>query len=260
MRIIWNGFRKSGFILIGVAGLMLVVSAFAQLGMNIEYHIGFVNKTGHDLDGVCVYYGTIEAAAKGGLVKGGRSTEGPVTLPLPSDAEVRWIGNGVRHAVKAKLQGAVPKRLTYHWTLYFVINEDGTVQAKAIKLGDKAAMAELTKGLRPKGEYLLGFVNKTGRDLRDVSAYYGERRIALAADLPTRAKVAYSGPLPPPIPPEAEVRWNENGTVHSVKAKLQGVVQQGFEGRIFFVIKIDGTVEVHPIKTGDDAGAFKIVR
>src|SRR5260221_52916 len=143
MRIIWNGFRKSGFILIGVAGLMLVVSAFAQLGMNIEYHIGFVNKTGHDLDGVCVYYGTIEAAAKGGLVKGGRSTEGPVTLPLPSDAEVRWIGNGVRHAVKAKLQGAVPKRLTYHWTLYFVINEDGTVQAKAIKLGDKAAMAML---------------------------------------------------------------------------------------------------------------------
>ena len=66
---------------------------------------------------------------------------------------------------KAKLTGAVPKRLTYEWTLYFVINADGTVQAKALKDSDEAGYAELEKGLIPAGEYRIGFVNKTGRDV-----------------------------------------------------------------------------------------------
>jgi hypothetical protein len=160
-----------------------------------------------------------------------------------------------------KLEGVLPKHLTDDWTLYFVINQDGTVQAKPIKANDKAAYAELTKGLRPEGEYRLGFVNKTGRDLGAVSAYYGADRVALAARLTTRAKVGYSDPLTLPIPSEAEVRWKENGADRAVKAKLEGVVPKGYaEGTIYFVIKVDGTVEVHPIKAGDDQGAFKLMR
>jgi len=95
-----------------------------------------MNKTGRNLGSVCVYYDNVEAAAAGGLVKGGKATYGAVTLPVPSEAEMRWIDNDQHHSVKVKLTDVVPKRLTYEWTLYFVINADGTVQAKAIKDND----------------------------------------------------------------------------------------------------------------------------
>jgi hypothetical protein len=180
-------------------------------------------------------------------------------LPIPSEAEVRWSDSDGQHAVKTKLEG-VPRHLSDDWTLYFVINKDATVQARAIKYDDKAAMAELSKGLRPEGEYRLAFINKTGRDLEAVYAYYGEQKVGGSVILPTRAKLAYSDPLTLPIPPEVELRWREGGEPHAAKVKLEGLVPKSFEGRIFFLIKADGAVEVHPIKKGDDTGAFKLVK
>jgi hypothetical protein len=261
MTIISKNHQTRMFTWISVVGLMLVMNACAQTRMNAEYYVGFMNKAGHLLDAVSVYYGQTQAAAAGGMVNGGRKTDGPVTLPIPSEAEVRWIDNGEPHTVKVKLEGVVPKGLTDDWTLYFVINQDATVQVKAIKDDDKAAMAELTKGLRPKEEYRLGFVNKTGRDLQAVSVYYGDQQAGVAGDILTRVKVGYSDPLTLPIPLEAEVRWKESGADHAFKAKFEGVVPKGYAaGTIFFVIKPDNTVEVHPVKWGDDKGAAKLVK
>jgi hypothetical protein len=62
-----------------------------------------------------------------------------------------------------------------------------------------------------------------------------------------------------PIPAEAEVRWDENGVPHAVKVRLENV-PKGFDGRIFFTIKSDGTVEVRPVKRGDDKAAFEVVK
>jgi hypothetical protein len=76
-----------------------------------------------------------------------------VTLPFPAEAEVRWIENGERHAIKAGLKDVIPKGFTENGTVYFVINTNHTIQAKVIRRGnsaDSAWMDELMKGLRPK--------------------------------------------------------------------------------------------------------------
>lgn len=234
----------------------------AQTNRTMEYNVGFVNKTGRLLDAVAVDYGDIETAAAGLLVKGGKKTYGPIETPIPSEVKVHWIDNGEPHAVVVKLEGLLPKRLTDEWTLYFVINSNTTVQAKTIKITDRRAMDELEKGLRPEGEYRFAFVNKTGRDIEDVSVNQGTTQISRpnsgGGDVPARFKVAFSDALLPPIPSEVELRWNEEGgTSHAVKVRLNDV-PKGFEGRIFFVIKADGTVEVHPVKNGDDKEAFKV--
>lgn len=227
-----------------------------------EYYIGFMNKTGHDLSGVCVYFGSVEAAAKGGLVVGGCGIFGPVTVPIPAEAEMRWIDGDKSYAVKAKLEGVVPKGFSDDGTIYFVINKDDSVLVKAIKMrGDDDAFRELTKGLRPEGEYDLGFVNKTGRNLEAVSVYYSDQKAGEAGNILARVKVGYSGHLTLPIPSEAEVRWKESGVNHSVKTKLEGVVTNGYaKGTIFFVIKDDDTVEVKPIKWNDSQGSIKLVK
>ncbi len=100
-----------------------------------NYSLGFVNKTGHDLVAVSANYGKEEVAAPGRLVRAGRATEGPVPLPIPSVAEVRWEENGIRHSVNVKLEGVVPKGFT-RGTIYFILKADGTVDAKAIKRED----------------------------------------------------------------------------------------------------------------------------
>jgi YD repeat-containing protein len=252
------------FAAIKMMGLLLALTGCAQLPVraSLEYYIGFMNKTGRDLGGVCVYYGEVEAAAKGALVKGGEATYGAITLPIPVEANMRWVENNQRHSVKVKLGGLVSKQLTDEWTIYFVINADGTVQAKAIKDNDETAMKELEKGLRPEGEYRVGIVNKTGRDLEDVSTYFGEKKVTGAKDILTRVKLDYSDPLLMPIPAEAEMRWNEeDGTPHAVKVKLDGIVPKDYAaGTIFFVIKPDNTVEAHPVKWGDDKEAAKVVK
>jgi hypothetical protein len=242
-------------------GLLLMVNACAISLMNAasEYYIGYVNKTGRDLSGVFVYYGNLEAGRAGRLVKGGTATEGIITLPVPSDAELRWVDGQKTNSVKVSLQGAVPKRLTSDWTLYFVINADGTVQAKAIKGDDSAAYHEIMKGLRPDGEYQFGLVNRTGRDVKEISIYNGDEKLCSLREILVRVKFSYCGPYLPPIPPEVEVRWKSDAVTHAVQVKLDNI-PKGFEGRIFLVIKVDNTVEVHPIKNGDDKAAFKVVK
>jgi hypothetical protein len=254
------------FASIRVLGLLLVMSGCAQLPTRAgtEYDIGFVNKTGRELMPVDVYYGNVELMGPRGLVKGATTTEGGVTLPVPPEVEVRWVDSGQSHSVKLKIEDKVRKRLTDEWTLYFVFNQDGTVQAKALKDNDEAGYAELIKGVRPEGEYRFGFVNKTGHDIESVSVNQGTTQISRpnngSGDIPMRVKVDYTGPLLPPIPSEAELRWNEeNGTPHAVKVKLDGVTN-GFDGIIYLVIKPDNTVEAHPIKNGDDKGAAKVVK
>jgi hypothetical protein len=240
-------------------GLFLVLTGCAQprLSAGIEYDIGFLNKTGRDLGGVCVYYGKVEAAAKGSLVKCGEATFGAVTLPVPPEAEMRWTDNGQQHSVKVKLPGAVPKRLTYEWTLYFVINRDGTVQSKALKDGDKAGYAELEKGLIPAGEYQIGFVNKTGRDVEAISASAGGTKL-LEYEMLIGGGFTYSGYLDPPIAFEAELQWKQGGAPHALKVKLADVPKD-FEGIIYFVAEPDGRVEVHPVIKGDDKATSKII-
>lgn len=252
--------KTKSFASIKVIGLLLALTGCAQLPLSagVEYDIGFMNKTGRDLDGVCVFYGEVQAAAKGGLVKCGEATYGAVTLPVPPEAEMRWIDNDQHHSVKVKLTGAVPKRLTYEWTLYFVINADGTVQAKALKDSDEAGYAELEKGLIPAGEYRIGFVNKTGRDVEAISASAGGAKLLEHPKLIGGA-FTFSGYLDPPVAPETELQWKQDGALHDVKVKLANV-PKGFEGIIYLVAEADGSVEVHPIKNGDDKGAAKIIK
>ena len=245
-----------------MTGLILLAGACAQLPMQAapQYDIGFMNYTGHQLDDVDVYYGDTRVATAGTLVKSGRATWGSVTKPIPTEVEVRWNENGEHHAVRSKLEGVVPKGFGNDGTIYFIINTNSTVDVKPIKFGDHDAVFKLEKAVHPEGEYRLGFVNKTGRDLVNVSAYYNEKKAGDAGNIPVRVKLGYSDLLLPPIPSQAEVRWNDkDGTPHVVKVKLDSV-PNAFEGRIFFVIKPDNTVEVHPIKNGDDEAAFKIMR
>jgi hypothetical protein len=108
------------------------------------YYIGFVNRTGHDLDGVCAYYGDTKVAEKGWLVKGGNSTEGWIPVSVASEAEVQWDENSTHHAVKVKLESVVPPGFD-RFTLYFIIKADGSVDVKALKLSDIEANANLTK-------------------------------------------------------------------------------------------------------------------
>jgi hypothetical protein len=228
-----------------------------------EYQVGFVNKTGRDLTMLRLSYDGADVAVAAILVKGGRSTDGMITLPVPPEVEIQWIDGEKHHSEKLKIEDAVRKQIGSDWTLYFVFNQNGTVQAKAIRYGDKTAYNEMVKGLRPEGEYVFGFINRTGRDIENVSVYRDTIKISHpntgSGNIPVRFKFSYSDPLLPPIPSEVEVQWKENGEPHGVKVKLD-IAPKGFEGRIFLVIKADGTIEVHPVKTGDDQEAFKLVK
>ncbi|HTS18800.1 MAG TPA: hypothetical protein VMP11_14595 [Verrucomicrobiae bacterium] len=238
--------------------ILLLTCSCTHTNLSTEYYFGFVNKTGHDLGNVRAYFGDKLVALPGGLVRYGYKTEGPVTLAISKEAEVQWEDNGVHHAVKTALEGTVPSKFA-DGTLFFVINSNGTVLIRAVESGDENGYNEVMDGLRPKGEYRLGVVNKTGHDLGGVSVSYGDQKVGAIGDLLARVRVDYSDPLTLPIPAEAELRWTENSASHAVKAKLEGV-PKGFEGRIFFVIKGDGNVEVHPVKKGDDKSAFELVK
>lgn len=246
--------------LIGISPVALVLFACSSAtGKNLEYYIGYINKTGHSLDEVAVYSNGKKWGFGTPMVAGGEATEGAITIPIPPKAEVRITDHGEHKSVITSIKD-VPKDFQ-DGTIYFVFNRDGSVQAKALKEDDTAGHAELIKGLRPKGEYRFGFVNRTGHELQGVTAFYGDQNAGTGGNVLARpqANFTYSDSLTTPCPARAELRWTEDGTPHMVKVKLEGV-PKGFEGRIFFVIKTDDAVEVHPVKTGDDKTAFELVK
>jgi hypothetical protein len=250
------------FLRTGLIGLNMALALFAcscATGNNLKYYIGYINKTGHNLDEVTVYSNGKEWGLATPMLVGGESTAGSMTVPIPSKAEVRITDNGEHKSVVVSIKD-VPKDFQ-DGTIFFVFNRDGTVQAKALKENDTSGHAELIKGLRPKGEYRFGFVNKTGHELQDVTVFYGDKKAGAGGNVLARpqANFTYSDPLTTPCPAKAELRWREDGSQHTVKVKLEGV-PNGFEGRIFFVIKANDVVEVQPAKNGDDKTAFELVK
>jgi hypothetical protein len=113
-------------------GLSFLISGCGQRSTKSVYYFGFVNKTGHDLSGVCAFYDSKIVAEPDRLVNDGSATEGPETLAIPLEAEVHWDENGVHHVVKAKLEDFVPKGFT-DGTIYFIIRPNGSVDVKAIQ-------------------------------------------------------------------------------------------------------------------------------
>jgi len=248
--------------LIGISTIALVLlECSCATGTDLEYYIGYLNKTGHNLDEVSVYSSGKLWGLATPMVVGGEATEGTIAVPIPSEAEVRITDHGEHKSVMVSIKN-VPKDFQ-DGSIYFVFNRDGTVHAKALKEDDETGYAELIKGLRPEGEYRLGFVNKTGHDLQAVSVYYGDQKAGTGNDIPARARAnfSYSDALTMPCPAEAELRWTEDGTPHAVKVKLEGAVPKGYAaGTIFFVIKSEDTIEVKPIKWSDSQGSINLVK
>jgi hypothetical protein len=252
--------RCPGVRLIGISTIAFVLLQCSRAtGRDMECYIGFLNKTGRSLDEVSVYSGNKLWGLPKPLVVGGEATEGVITMATPTEAEVRINDHGEQKSVKVSLKD-VPKDF-HDGTIYFVFNRDGTVQAKALKDDDTSGYAKLIEGLRPRGEYRFAFVNRTGRDLQAVSVYYGGQKAGTGNDIPARARAnfSYSDPLTTPLLAEAELRWTEDSTPHAVTVNLEGV-PKGFEGRIFLVMRAGGTVEVYPVKNGDDKAAFELVK
>jgi len=239
--------------------VLVLVECSCATGTDMEYYIGFLNKTGHSLDEVSVYSRDRLWGLPMFMVAGGEKTEGVITDPIPSEAEVRITDHGEHKSILVSIKD-IPKNFQ-DGTIYFVLNRDGTVEAKALKEDDTAGHAKLTKELRPEGEYRFGFVNKTGHELQAITVFYGDQEAGTGGDVLARpqANFAYSDPLTTLCPTEAELRWTEDSVPHVVKVKLADV-PKGFEGRIFFVIKADDAIEVHPVKNGDDKTAFQLVK
>ena len=139
------------------------------------YHIVMINRTHRDLYGMAVYFDGKMAAEKGYTAKGGLASYGFVFLPIPDDAEVRWIDEaknpsskpqiakndytpeavdrlkrwidqGEHHSLRVKLTGTVPEDPA-HMNIYFIIEEDGTVTVKCVRSDDRAANMEARKGI-----------------------------------------------------------------------------------------------------------------
>lgn len=223
------------------------------------YGIGFVNKTGRHLDRVSLYRGNKMWAFPTPVVVGGLPTQGIFTSTIPAEAELIIQEHGENKSFKVSLRD-VPKWLRKA-TIYFVINKDGAIQAKALKDNDLAGYSELIKGLRPAGEYGFAFVNRTGRDLQSVFVTYGDQVVGSCVEVPglSKANFGYSDLLTTPCPAEAELRWIEESTTNTAKVMLTNV-PKGFEGRIFFTFKAEGRINVDLVKIGDDKSAFELVR
>jgi hypothetical protein len=245
---------------VSVLGLMLLTDGGCGEYGNVDYTIGFLNKTGHDLDEVSTYNGNKAWALPTPLVTGGNATEHLGPMPIPDEVEVRIVDHGEQRVVTVSLKD-VPRSGFDDGHIYLVFNADGTVEVRAFKAGDTNALFELGRSVLPKGGYKFGFVNRTGHDLQAVSVYYGDKQAGVAGDILARVRVGYSNWVTSSIPPEAEVRWDEDGKHHTVNAKFDGTVPKGYaEGNIYFVIKEGDAVEVHPIKWGDDAASIALCR
>jgi hypothetical protein len=166
-----------------VGALFSVAATLGCAKQRPGYDIYMVNRTHHDLYGIGVYFEGKMAADAGRLVKGGKATFGFVFLPIPEEAEVRWIDEstnrspephiaasdysaeavarlrqwveqGEHHSPKVKLTGIVPPNPA-HMNIYFIIEEDASVTVKCLHSADLKGNIELTKGiekLRDKGK------------------------------------------------------------------------------------------------------------
>lgn len=243
------------FTLIASVGLM-IVGCSSVPGTHTECYIGFLNKTGHEVDEASVYSSGKPWGLPDHMVVCGESTQGPWTLSMSPEVEMRITDRGMRKSVMVSIKD-VPKHFQ-DGTIYFLFNRDGSVQAKALREGDDAGYDELIKGLVPEGEYRLGFGNKTGHDVEAISVNAGSAKLL---DHPVLFGGAFteSGYLDPPIPPETELQWTQDGAPHSIKVKLADV-PNGFDGIIYLVAKADGSVEIHPIKKGDQKALNELLK
>lgn len=254
-------FQKRKSVQIAIVVTMLLMNACAQPHMqtNMEYDIGFMNKTGKRLDGVAAYYGNNKVASKGIMVKGGCATYGSILTPLPSEAVVRWDEDGEHRMVKVKLAGVVDTNTLDRSTIYFVINQIGTVDVIPIQFGDSAALLKISEDAQSKKEYRFAFVNKTGSDIQSAAVYYGERQVGATETILKRVKIGYSEKLSIPIQSDVEVSWVVNGVSNKSKVKLNDVPKD-FDGRIFFVINQDASVEACFVQNGDNNSVLKLMK
>jgi hypothetical protein len=129
--------------------------------------------------------------------------------------------------------------------------------------------SESAKRVPSDKDYKIGFVNKTGQNLYDLSVSYGDQEACTVPDVVTRVKVNYSENLRLKRSTQATLRWeqavglpwNESVTKHSVTLQFDGVVPPDFSnGTIFLVIRDHDAVEVRPIKAGDEKASANMMR
>jgi hypothetical protein len=129
--------------------------------------------------------------------------------------------------------------------------------------------SERTKRKPSDNDYNIGFVNKTGQNLYDLSLSYGEQDACAIPDVVTRVKLERSDNMALKIPAQTTLRWkqaaglpwNDSVTKHSVTVPFDGVVPPDFsKGTIYFVIRDRDVVEVRPIKWTDDKASIKLMR
>ncbi len=120
----------------------------------------------------------------------------------------------------------------------------------------------------PSGnDYKIGFVNKTGQNLYDLSLSYGDQVACAVPDVVARVKLNYSENMALKRPAQATLRWKQavglpwkdSLTEHSVTVQFDGIVPLDFsKGTIFFVIRDHDAVEVRPIKWGDEKASIRL--
>jgi hypothetical protein len=201
--------------------LLLVISVSHVVHAETPYYIAVLNKTSEELQRVEMYFGDINIASPGIVVKGGTKKEGPITMSIPSLIEVRWVAENQQRKERIEVQRADSKPLSRHSTLDCVFNENSSPEVKIIDEGDLSAKTLLWKGLRKPNEYVFGFVNKTPADLRDVQVYYGTELATSVRDVLIRGGKSYSKPLTLPVPSEAVVKWSQAEVPHEIKVTLK---------------------------------------
>ncbi len=129
--------------------------------------------------------------------------------------------------------------------------------------------SESTKRKPSDNDYNIGFVNKTGQNLYDLSLFYGEQDACAIPDVVTRVTLERSDNMALKIPAQATLRWkqsvglpwDESVTKHSVTVTFDGVVPSDFaKGTIFLVIRDHDAVEAKPIKWTDDKASIDLMR
>ena len=96
--------------------------------------------------------------------------------------------------------------------------------------------------------------------MHSVSIYYNNEEVTAMGNL-VKGGYKTDGPVTFPTPPQAEVRWKENGTNYTAKAKLEGSIPKKFiDYNLYFIIKTNRLVEVKIAKTGDLDANLKIIK